>query len=63
MSVDTTGVRGSAEVLTASARVHAACGDRDLAADLASQAVTIATTTGSARNLRAALTVQAQVAR
>ncbi|MEU9189905.1 helix-turn-helix transcriptional regulator [Streptomyces sp. NPDC048484] len=49
-------VRGSAEVLTASARIHAACGDRDTAADLASRAVAIATETGSARNLRAALT-------
>lgn len=55
-----TSVRGSAEVLTASARIHAACGDRDRAADLASQAVTIATATGSARNLRAALTVGRQ---
>ncbi|MFJ5220139.1 helix-turn-helix domain-containing protein [Streptomyces sp. NPDC088354] len=49
-------VRGSAEVLTASARIYAARGDRDTAADLASQAVAIATETGSARNLRAALT-------
>ncbi|MEU6346471.1 helix-turn-helix transcriptional regulator [Streptomyces sp. NPDC046977] len=51
-----TSVRGSAEVLTASARIYAARGDRDTAADLASQAVAIATATGSARNLRAALT-------
>ncbi|GAA4782306.1 hypothetical protein GCM10023220_01100 [Streptomyces ziwulingensis] len=51
-----TSVRGSAEVLTASARIHAACGDRDTAANLASRAVAIATETGSARNLRAALT-------
>ncbi|WP_406834896.1 helix-turn-helix domain-containing protein [Streptomyces sp. AHU1] len=51
----TTIVRGSAEVLTASARLYAACGDRDVAAELASRAVAIATNTGSARNLRAAL--------
>lgn len=51
-----TSVRGSAEVLTASARIHTARGDRDTAADLASQAVAIATQTGSARNLRTALT-------
>ncbi|MFI9772483.1 twin-arginine translocation signal domain-containing protein [Streptomyces sp. NPDC052415] len=51
-----TSVRGSAEVLTASARIHTACGERDIAADLAARAVSIATTTGSARNLRAALT-------
>ncbi|MFI1414992.1 helix-turn-helix domain-containing protein [Streptomyces sp. NPDC020707] len=49
-------VRGSAEVLTASARIYAARGDRDTAAHLASQAVSVATHTGSARNLRAALT-------
>ncbi|MEW2498494.1 twin-arginine translocation signal domain-containing protein [Streptomyces nodosus] len=51
-----TSVRGSAEVLTASARIYTAHGDRDTAADLASRAVAIATQTGSARNLRAALT-------
>lgn len=55
----TTMVRGSAEVLTASARLYAACGDRDAAASLAVRAVAIATATGSARNLRAALTAQA----
>ncbi|WP_181646926.1 hypothetical protein [Streptomyces sp. WAC00263] len=46
----------SAEVPTASARIYAACGDRDTAVELASRAVAIATETGSARNLRAALT-------
>lgn len=51
-----TSVRGSAEVLAASARIHAARGDQDTAADFAAQAVAIATRTGSARNLRAALT-------
>ncbi|MFJ1610983.1 twin-arginine translocation signal domain-containing protein [Streptomyces sp. NPDC088253] len=50
-------VRGSAEVLTASARVHAARGDRDAATDLAARAVAIASETGSARNLHAALAV------
>ncbi|MFJ2397396.1 helix-turn-helix domain-containing protein [Streptomyces sp. NPDC087843] len=50
-----THVRGSAEMLTASARIHAASGDHDIAADFASHAVTVATQTGSARNLRAAL--------
>ncbi|MEU5929320.1 hypothetical protein ABZ817_38360 [Streptomyces antimycoticus] len=50
-----TSVRGSAEVLTATARIYAARGDRDTAADFATRAVTIATQTGSARNLRAAL--------
>ncbi|MEV8479373.1 helix-turn-helix transcriptional regulator [Streptomyces sp. NPDC051173] len=55
-------VRGSAEMLTASAHIYAARGDRDEAADLASRSVAIATATGSARNLRAALTAQAQAA-
>jgi hypothetical protein len=57
-----TSVRGSAELLTVSARIYAACGDRDAAADLASRSIAIATTTGSARNLRAALTAQALAA-
>jgi transcriptional regulator with XRE-family HTH domain len=57
-----TSVRGSAEMLTSSARIYAACGDRDAAADLASRSVAIATATASARNLRAALTVQAFIA-
>jgi hypothetical protein len=52
-------VRGSAEMLTASARIYAASGDRDTTADLAARSVTIATATGSARNLRAALAAQA----
>jgi hypothetical protein len=52
----TTSVRGSAEVLAASARIHAARGEHDTAADFAAQAVSVATQTGSARNLRAALT-------
>ncbi|MFD3310260.1 hypothetical protein [Streptomyces sp. NPDC058694] len=51
-----TSVRASAEVLTASAHNYAAYGDRDSPADLASRAVVIAAETGSARNLRAALT-------
>ncbi|GAA3086801.1 hypothetical protein GCM10020000_86850 [Streptomyces olivoverticillatus] len=51
-------VRGSAEMLTASARIHAACGDRDQAAHLVSRSVAVATATGSARNLQAALTAQ-----
>ncbi|MER5696144.1 hypothetical protein ABT088_31680 [Streptomyces mirabilis] len=50
-------VRGSAEVLTASARIHAACGDQDAATGLATRAVAIASETGSARNLRAVLAV------
>ncbi|MFG2115588.1 helix-turn-helix domain-containing protein [Streptomyces sp. NPDC048718] len=56
----TTHVRGSAEVLTASARIYAARGDRDTAADLSARAVAIATQTGSARNLRAALAAVAE---
>ncbi|MFF4409522.1 helix-turn-helix domain-containing protein [Streptomyces sp. NPDC001404] len=55
-------VRGSAEMLTASARIYAARGDRDEAADLVSRSIAVATATGSARNLRAALTAQAHVA-
>lgn len=57
----TTIVRGSAEVLTASARIYHASGDLDIATDLASKAVTIATRTGSVRNLRSALTTQALI--
>ncbi len=52
-------VRGSAELLSVSSRIHAACGDRDAATDLATRSIAIATTTGSMRNLRAALTAQA----
>lgn len=55
-------VRGSAEMLTASAHIYAARGDRDEATDLASRSVAIATATGSARNLRAALAAQTLVA-
>ncbi|MDQ1052005.1 helix-turn-helix transcriptional regulator [Streptomyces sp. V4I2] len=54
----TTSVRGSAEVLTTSARIYAADGALDAAADFASRAVTIATKTGSARNLDSALTAK-----
>ncbi|MEU5425816.1 helix-turn-helix transcriptional regulator [Streptomyces olivoreticuli] len=54
-------VRGSAEMLTASARIHAACGDHDQATHLVSRSVAIATATGSARNLQAALTAQALI--
>ncbi|WP_433189205.1 hypothetical protein [Actinoallomurus sp. CA-150999] len=54
-------VRGSAEMLTASARVRAAGRDLDLAAALASRSVTVARQTGSARNLRAALTTRAVI--
>lgn len=57
----TTIVRGSAEVLTASARIYHASGDLDIAADLASRSVAVATRTGSARNLRTALTTQARI--
>jgi transcriptional regulator with XRE-family HTH domain len=53
-----TAVRGSAEVLTACARAYLATGDRDAASGLVSQAVGVATTTGSARNLRAACEVR-----
>ncbi|BAU88067.1 hypothetical protein SLA_7201 [Streptomyces laurentii] len=56
----TTHVRGSAEVLTASARIYAARGDRETAADLSARAVAVATQTGSARNLRAALAAIAE---
>jgi transcriptional regulator with XRE-family HTH domain len=55
-------VRGSAELLTVSARIYSACGDLDAAANLASRSIAVATATGSARNLRAALTAQAMVA-
>jgi transcriptional regulator with XRE-family HTH domain len=51
-------VRGSAEVFTASARLHAATGERDRAVDLLSRSIAVATATGSARNLRAALATQ-----
>ncbi len=54
-----TSARGAAELLAVSACVHAACGERDAAVDLASRSTAIATTTGSARNLRAALVAQA----
>ncbi|MEV0039459.1 hypothetical protein [Streptomyces sp. NPDC050804] len=48
-------VRGSAEVLTVAARLRAASGDLDEARGLVSRAITVATSTGSARNLNAAL--------
>ncbi|MEV7869157.1 helix-turn-helix transcriptional regulator [Streptomyces sp. NPDC088124] len=51
----TTSVRGSAEVLTTCARLHAATGDLDVAHHLVSRSLAIATATGSARNLRTAL--------
>jgi hypothetical protein len=54
-------VRGLAELLTVEARLHTACGDHDAAAELAAQAVTIASETGSVRNLRAALAAQAHL--
>ncbi|AEM88906.1 helix-turn-helix domain-containing protein [Streptomyces violaceusniger] len=50
-----TSVRGAAEVLTSSARVHAARGARDIAIAYATQAVGVATTTRSARNQQSAL--------
>jgi hypothetical protein len=56
-----TAVRGSAEMLTACARAYAASGERDAAADIISQAVGVATATGSTRNLRGALEVQARL--
>jgi tetratricopeptide (TPR) repeat protein/transcriptional regulator with XRE-family HTH domain len=56
-------VRGSAEVLTASAHAYAASGEPEAAAGLMSQAVAVATATGSSRNLQAALRVQALLAR
>ncbi|MFD8261358.1 helix-turn-helix domain-containing protein [Streptomyces griseoluteus] len=52
-------VRGSAEMLTASARIYTAHGDLDQAGHLVDKAITIATATGSARNLRAALDARA----
>ncbi|MFJ8158352.1 multiprotein-bridging factor 1 family protein [Streptomyces sp. NPDC094468] len=55
-------VRGSAEMLTASARIYHAAGELDHAADLASRAIAVATSTGSARNLRAALTARSLIA-
>ena len=48
-------VRGAAEVLASSARVHAFRGSRDVAVAYATQAVGVATTTRSARNQRSAL--------
>ncbi|MEV5472785.1 hypothetical protein AB0L66_10560 [Streptomyces sp. NPDC052207] len=56
-----TAVRGSAEVLTASARLYAANGERDKATALITRSVAVATATASARNLRAALTTQARI--
>ncbi|MFE3163350.1 helix-turn-helix domain-containing protein [Streptomyces sp. NPDC059224] len=56
----TTSIRGSAEVLTSSARIYHATGDADTAIHLADQAVAVATRTGSARNLRTALAAQAR---
>ncbi|GLY89085.1 twin-arginine translocation signal domain-containing protein [Actinoallomurus iriomotensis] len=49
-------VRGRAELLTVQARLHLVHGERDIAAEFAARAVAIARNTGSARNLRAALT-------
>ena len=56
-------VRGSAEVLTASAHAYTASGEPEAAADLLSQALTVAVATGSSRNLQAALRVQTYIAR
>ncbi|MFH8257727.1 helix-turn-helix domain-containing protein [Streptomyces roseolus] len=53
--------RGSAEVLTASARIHLASGDLDQAARHAADAVRIATDTDSSRNLTAAFAVQSAI--
>ncbi|MFE4059380.1 helix-turn-helix domain-containing protein [Streptomyces sp. NPDC059096] len=52
-------IRGSAEVLTATARAYTASGEAEEAAVLLTQALHVATTTGSARNLRAVRQVQA----
>lgn len=54
--------RGSAEVITASARIYLANGDLDRAARHAADAVRIATDTDSARNLSAAFAAQSAVA-
>ncbi|MFJ3310282.1 helix-turn-helix domain-containing protein [Streptomyces sp. NPDC086549] len=54
-------VRGSAEVLSASAGIYRVTGELDAAAGLATRAVAVATKTGSARNLRAALIAQALI--
>ncbi|MFG2434602.1 helix-turn-helix domain-containing protein [Streptomyces sp. NPDC048508] len=51
----TTMVRGSAEMLTASGRIYAAHQELEHANEIIDKAIVIATTTGSARNLRAAL--------
>ncbi|MGW2652098.1 helix-turn-helix domain-containing protein [Streptomyces sp. NPDC001478] len=53
--------RGSAEVLTASARIYLAHGDLDQAARHAADAVRIATDTDSARNLTAAFAAQSAI--
>ncbi|MER6847666.1 twin-arginine translocation signal domain-containing protein [Streptomyces flaveolus] len=52
-------VRGSAEVFTASARMSIARHDLDQAQNLVDRAISIAATTGSARNLQAALHTRA----
>lgn len=54
-------VRGSAEVLTASARMSIAHHDHEQAKSLIEQAISIAATTGSARNLQAALHTRATI--
>ncbi|MFF5438793.1 helix-turn-helix transcriptional regulator [Streptomyces achromogenes] len=56
-------VRGSAEVLTASARMYIAHGELGEAGRLVDKAIAIATTTGSARNLHAALDARTLLAR
>ncbi|MEY9839578.1 hypothetical protein [Streptacidiphilus sp. EB103A] len=56
-------VRGSAEVLTASAHAYTASGEPEAAAHLLSQALAVATATGSSRNLHAALHVRTLLAR
>ncbi|MFF3786274.1 helix-turn-helix domain-containing protein [Streptomyces sp. NPDC001933] len=55
-------VRGAAEMLTSSASIHLASGDHEAADAVITTAVSIATATGSARNLRAALAVQTRLA-
>ncbi|CAM5283042.1 hypothetical protein [Streptomyces atroolivaceus] len=53
--------RGSAEVITASARIYLANGDLDQAARHAADAVRIATASDSARNLTAAFAAQSAI--
>lgn len=55
-------IRGSAEMLTSSASIHLASGEREAADAVITNAVSVATATRSARNLLAALAVQTRLA-